>query len=121
MPAKKNFGTAQRSARAVDRTLAMRRTPPLSQSICDAPATPRSASLPMPLRDHAERALTDYFASLDGHRPARLYDLVIREVEEPLFRAVLDHCDGNQSRAAGILGINRGTLRKKLREFGLSA
>lgn len=75
----------------------------------------------VPLRSHAERALNDYFASLNGHRPAHLYDLVIREVEEPLFRAVLDYADGNQSRAAGILGINRGTLRKKLRELGLAA
>ena len=46
--------------------------------------------------------------------------MVIREVEEPLFRAVLDYAQGNQSQAAGILGINRGTLRKKLREFGLA-
>lgn len=75
----------------------------------------------VPLRSHAEQALSDYFANLNGHRPARLYDLVLREVEEPLFRAVLDYAEGNQSRAAGILGINRGTLRKKLREFGLSA
>jgi Fis family transcriptional regulator, factor for inversion stimulation protein len=73
------------------------------------------------LRNHAEAALTDYFANLNGHHPARLYDLVLREVEEPLFRAVLDYAAGNQSRAAGILGINRGTLRKKLRQFGLSA
>lgn len=75
----------------------------------------------VPLRNHAERALHDYFASLNGHKPAHLYDLVIREVEEPLFRAVLDYVEGNQSRAAGILGINRGTLRKKLRQLGLSA
>jgi Fis family transcriptional regulator, factor for inversion stimulation protein len=75
----------------------------------------------VPLRSHAERALNDYFASLNGHKPAHLYDLVIREVEEPLFRAVLDYAEGNQSRAAGILGINRGTLRKKLRQLGLSA
>jgi Fis family transcriptional regulator len=121
MPAKKNFGTSRPSARGVDRGMAMRMTPPLAQSISDSPASTRAAAPPTPLRDHAERALTDYFASLDGHRPAHLYDLVIREVEEPLFRAVLDHCEGNQSRAAGILGINRGTLRKKLREFGLSA
>ena len=46
--------------------------------------------------------------------------LVLREVEEPLFRAVLDYSSGNQCRAAAILGINRGTLRKKLRQFGLS-
>ena len=49
--------------------------------------------------------------------PGHLYDLVMREVEEPLFRAVLDYADGNQSRAADILGINRGTLRKKLQEL----
>jgi len=71
------------------------------------------------LRNHAERALSDYFTSLNGHRPAHLYDLVLREVEEPLFRVVLDYAQGNQSRAAVILGINRGTLRKKLKQFGL--
>lgn len=74
----------------------------------------------LPLRDHAERALSDYFANLNGHRPAHLYDLVLREVEEPLFRTVLDYASGNQSQAAVILGITRGTLRKKLRQFGLS-
>lgn len=81
----------------------------------------RSNGKALPLRDQAEQALADYFATLNGHRPARLYDLVLREVEEPLFRVVLDYAEGNQSRAAGILGITRGTLRKKLREFGLSA
>ena len=74
----------------------------------------------LPLRSHAERALSDYFTSLNGSRPADLYDLVLREVEEPLFRVVLDYADGNQSRAAGILGINRGTLRKKLKQLGLA-
>jgi Fis family transcriptional regulator len=44
----------------------------------------------------------------------------MREVELPLFQAVMDYADGNQSRAATILGINRGTLRKKLREYGLA-
>ena len=73
----------------------------------------------LPLRNHAERALSEYFTSLNGHRPAHLYDLVLREVEEPLFRVVLDYAKGNQSRAAGILGINRGTLRKKLKQLGL--
>lgn len=82
---------------------------------------PAALSTEVPLRDHAERALSDYFANLNGHRPAHLYDLVLREVEEPLFRTVLDYASGNQSRAAVILGITRGTLRKKLRQFGLSA
>jgi Fis family transcriptional regulator len=57
---------------------------------------------------------------LNGHKPAQLYDLVMREVEEPLFKIVMGHVHGNQSRAATILGINRGTLRKKLKEFGLN-
>jgi Fis family transcriptional regulator, factor for inversion stimulation protein len=83
-------------------------------------ATARVPGRDLPLRNHAERALSDYFSSLNGHRPAHLYDLVLREVEEPLFRVVLDYAEGNQSRAAGILGINRGTLRKKLRQFGLA-
>jgi Fis family transcriptional regulator len=68
-----------------------------------------------------EQALDSYFNSLNGHKPGRLYDLVLREVEEPLFRTVLEYAEGNQSRAADILGINRGTLRKKLRTYGLSA
>jgi len=75
----------------------------------------------IPLRNHTEQALSSYFDSLNGHRPGRLYDLVMREVELPLFQAVMDYAEGNQSRAATILGINRGTLRKKLREYGLSA
>jgi Fis family transcriptional regulator len=75
----------------------------------------------IPLRSHAEQALDSYFASLNGHAPAHLYELVLREVEEPLFRVVLDYVEGNQSRAADILGINRGTLRKKLRHYGISS
>jgi len=75
----------------------------------------------IPLRDHTEQALGIYFDSLNGHRPGRLYDLVMREVELPLFQAVMNYADGNQSRAATILGINRGTLRKKLLEYGLAS
>jgi Fis family transcriptional regulator len=74
----------------------------------------------VPLRSQAEEALQGYFETLNGHSPAHLYDLVMREVEEPLFKVVMDHVQGNQSRAATILGINRGTLRKKLKEFGIS-
>ncbi len=81
---------------------------------------PRAASKEIPLRSHTEHVLTTYFTSLNGHRPAHLYELVIREVEEPLIKTVMDYAEGNQCRAATILGINRGTLRKKLKEFGLS-
>ncbi len=79
----------------------------------------KPTSRAMPLRTMTADALNSYFASLNGQKPGQLYDLVLREVEEPLFRAVLDYSQGNQSRAAEILGINRGTLRKKLKNYGL--
>ena len=80
----------------------------------------RPATRAMPLRTMTAEALDSYFATLNGHKPDQLYDLVLREVEEPLFKAVLDYAEGNQSRAADILGINRGTLRKKLKTYGLA-
>ena len=72
-----------------------------------------------PLRKHTEEALQQYFNTLNGDRPGDLYGLVLGEVEEPLFRAVMEYTQGNQSQAAGILGINRGTLRKKLKTYSL--
>ncbi len=72
-----------------------------------------------PLCQHTEDALRNYFQTLNGDRPGDLYELVMGEVERPLFKAVMDYTDGNQSRAAGILGINRGTLRKKLKTYSL--
>lgn len=74
----------------------------------------------VPLRTQTAAALDTYFTNLNGDHPGHLYELVLREVEEPLFRAVLDYVDGNQSRAAEVLGMNRGTLRKKLREYQLT-
>jgi len=72
-----------------------------------------------PLCKHTEDALDQYFKTLNGDRPGDLYDLVIGEVERPLLKAVMDYTQGNQSQAAGILGLNRGTLRKKLRTYSL--
>jgi Fis family transcriptional regulator, factor for inversion stimulation protein len=74
-----------------------------------------------PLSTLTDEALQGYFSRLNGHKPGDLYQLVIGEVEKPLFRAVLDYTNGNQSEAAEILGINRGTLRKKLKTYKLRA
>ncbi|NJM13432.1 MAG: DNA-binding transcriptional regulator Fis [Synechococcaceae cyanobacterium SM1_2_3] len=72
-----------------------------------------------PLRDHVAETLRIYFHNLGGQAPSHLYDLVQREVEPPLLEIVMNFTRGNQSKAAAILGINRGTLRKKLRQYGL--
>ena len=72
-----------------------------------------------PLNQCVAEAMTEYFRHLDGHPSGELYKLVLAEVEEPLFRAVLNYTGGNQSKASELLGINRGTLRKKLKMYGL--
>ena len=61
-------------------------------------------------------ALTQYLEDLDGEAAGGLYDKVINEVEKPLLITVMSHYENNQSKAASCLGINRGTLRKKLKQ-----
>jgi Fis family transcriptional regulator len=72
-----------------------------------------------PIRACVAEALEDYFRQLNGHACEGLYKLVLAEVEQPLLEAVMRHCGGNQTRASEMLGINRGTLRKKLQQYGL--
>ena len=72
-----------------------------------------------PLRDQVAETLRIYFHNLGGQAPSNLYDLVLREVEPPLLDIVMKFTHGNQTKAASILGINRGTLRKKLRQYEL--
>jgi len=70
-----------------------------------------------PLRECVRDALERYLSQLDGHAPAGLFDLVMSEVEAPMLETVLRHTRGNQSKAAVVLGVNRGTLRKKLKHY----
>lgn len=72
-----------------------------------------------PLRDQVYEALRIYFHNLGDQQPSNLYDLVLREVEPPLLAIVMQRTRGNQTKASDLLGINRGTLRKKLRRYGL--
>jgi Fis family transcriptional regulator, factor for inversion stimulation protein len=72
-----------------------------------------------PLREHVAQSVRRYLRDLDGHDADDVYEIVLREMEIPLFVEVLNHCEGNQSRAAAMLGIHRATLRKKLKDYGL--
>ncbi len=87
-----------------------------AQKHSESPVDLRPAT---PLRDHVAETLRIYFHNLGGQAPSNLYDLVLREVEPPLLEIVMKFTRGNQTKAAVILGINRGTLRKKLRQYGL--
>ncbi len=64
-------------------------------------------------------AIEQYFETMDGHDCTNLYELVISEVERPLLKCVLHNCNGNQSKAATMLGISRGNLRNKLNKYDL--
>jgi len=72
-----------------------------------------------PLHRCVENALDAYFAALEGERASGLFDLVMAEVERPMLASVMRHVGGNQCRAAEVLGLSRGTLRKKLIQHGL--
>ncbi|HCO60924.1 MAG TPA: DNA-binding transcriptional regulator Fis, partial [Porticoccaceae bacterium] len=64
------------------------------------------------LRSCVEHAMADYFHHLDGQDCTNLYQMVLKEVEAPLLEAVMNYTRNNQCKAAEMLNINRGTLRK---------
>ncbi|HQR50652.1 MAG TPA: Fis family transcriptional regulator [Methylophilaceae bacterium] len=64
-------------------------------------------------------ALEIYFRDLDGEPPHAVYDMLLACVEKPMLEYVLNHANGNQSKAAEILGLNRNTLRKKLKQYNM--
>ena len=59
-------------------------------------------------------SLEQYFKDLRGAEPHSVYDMVLQAVEKPLLEVVMNQAEGNQSKAAQWLGINRNTLRRKL-------
>ncbi len=71
------------------------------------------------LRDSVEMAVSNYFQHLEGQDVTDVYDMVMSEVETPLLEVVMKYTRHNQTKAAQVLGLNRGTLRKKLKQYGL--
>lgn len=71
------------------------------------------------LAETVEHALQDYLDALDGHEPTNIYRLVLDEVERTLLEAMMSYAHGNQSKAAQYMGINRVTLRTKLKRYDL--
>jgi Fis family transcriptional regulator, factor for inversion stimulation protein len=65
------------------------------------------------------RTLDGYFQDLDGEKPAAIYTMVMSCVEKPLIEVVLQRVGGNQTVAAELLGMNRNTLRKKIKVHGI--
>lgn len=80
----------------------------------ESPDTPTRS-----LRQSVEITVGRYFAQLDGQMVTDVYDMVLQEVEAPLLEAVLKYTRNNQTLASSVLGLNRGTLRKKLKRYGM--
>lgn len=74
-----------------------------------------------PLSKYVREAIDNYFEHLDGHKITNLYTLVLEEIESPLFKSVMKHTKSNQGNAAAILGISRGTLRKKIKQYKIES
>ncbi|MDT8409299.1 MAG: helix-turn-helix domain-containing protein [Wenzhouxiangellaceae bacterium] len=71
------------------------------------------------LKDVVASAVAQYIDDMGNTPLENLHDRIIREVERPLIRTVLAHTQGNQSRAAAMLGMTRSTLRSRIRRYGL--
>lgn len=96
-----------------DGNLTVTTDPDLTVNTADALTGPQT------LRDSVELALRNYFEHLDGQDVTDVYNMVLAEIEAPLLESVMDYVGGNQTRASEVLGLNRGTLRKKLKQYGL--
>lgn len=84
-----------------------------------APETTTPAQPENTLRAEVERSLNRYFQHIEDEPVTDLHQMVIAEVEAPLIETVMRYCSNNQSKASIMLGLNRGTLRTKLKLYGL--
>ena len=91
----------------------------VDEALNQTPATNRSMQSQQSLRYSVAEAMQRYFDDLDGQDTSALYELVMNEVEPPLLAAVMNYTRQNQSKTAEMLGLNRGTLRKKLKQDNL--
>jgi len=79
------------------------------------PAVPATRNL----RDAVTTAVRTYLEELDGQLSSDVYQMVLAEVEAPLLAEIMAYTRNNQTRASIMLGLNRGTLRKKLKQYKL--
>jgi len=71
------------------------------------------------LKENVAEVMKHYFANLKGEEPRNVYDFFLDEIEEPLLTVVMKYVRNNQSEAARLLGVSRGTLRTMLKKFGM--
>ena len=90
----------------------MSRLQPKHRSRADSPGDNELSST-------VRKVMRQYFKDLDGEKCTGIYEMVVHAVEKPMLEVVMFQAQGNQTRAAELLGMNRNTLRKKLQQHGL--
>jgi Fis family transcriptional regulator len=71
------------------------------------------------LKQAVKDTLRNYFTNIGSEQPVDFYSILLEEIERPLLEVLINHTHYNQVRMAQILGISRGTLRKKLKQYGM--
>jgi Fis family transcriptional regulator len=75
----------------------------------------------IPLRQHVQNTISRYLKDMGNTIPENLYQMLLAEIEPPLIEEILKCTGGNQSKAAGMLGITRNTLRTKMQRYSINA
>ena len=92
--------------------------PPLENEVAANDAA-RSTPPVQSLRDSVTVAVQQYLEQLDGQLSTDVYQMVLAEIEAPLLKEIMAYTQNNQTKASIMLGLNRGTLRKKLKQYDL--
>jgi Fis family transcriptional regulator len=71
------------------------------------------------LKQAVKDTLRNYFTNIGSEQPVDFYSILLEEIERPLLEALINYTHYNQVKMANILGISRGTLRKKLKQYGM--
>jgi Fis family transcriptional regulator len=71
------------------------------------------------LKQVVKDTLKNYFSNIGSEQPIDFYAILLEEIERPLLEVLINHTHYNQVKMAQILGISRGTLRKKLKQYGM--
>ena len=71
------------------------------------------------LKQVVKNTLRNYFTNIGTEQPIDFYAILLEEIERPLLEVLINHTHYNQVKMANILGISRGTLRKKLKQYGM--
>ena len=89
----------------------------ITNNLNRSPCVPTMPNKAKTLKNSVKQSLEHYFNQLDGMPPNDFYNLLMTQVEPPLLEVVMKHTNNNQSKAAKLLGMSRGTLRKKLKHY----